>query len=42
MEEYSNENLSEHIELLGESSSYFKDFSYYGLKDELRSDYRDG
>lgn len=36
IEEYSNENLSEHIELLGESSAYFKDFSYYGLKDELR------
>ena len=36
MEEYSNESLAEHIELLGESSAFYKDFSYYSLKDDLR------
>ena len=36
MEEYSNESLAEHIELLGDSSAFYKDFSYYSLKDDLR------
>jgi hypothetical protein len=36
MEEYSNDSLAEHIELLGESSAFYKDFSYYSLKDDLR------
>ncbi len=36
MEEYNSGNLSEHIELLGENNAFYKDFSYYGLKDEFR------